>query len=108
MAMKGCVFVTMKDNIYGFMLAGFQQEVADRETLLMVVEKIMKSSGAGLIFIDERLLTEKIRGRLQFLEKTWGGALISLPVPFGKVEPGKDDYGNRFISRVLGYHMKLD
>ena len=105
--MKGCTFITMKDCMYGFGLAGFQQVIADKDGVLEVFEKIVATSGPGLVFIDERLLEENILSRIQLLEKQWGGAIISLPAP-GKGEEGAGmDFGKRFISRVLGYQMKL-
>ena len=105
--MKGCTFITMKDCMYGFGLAGFQQVIADKDGVLEVFEKIVATSGPGLVFIDERLLEENILSRIQMLEKQWGGAIISLPAPGKGEEGGGMDFGKRFISRVLGYQMKL-
>lgn len=105
--MKGCIFITMQDSIYGFTLAGFRQVIADGDNVLDVVAKIVQSSAPGLVFIDERLLTEKIMGRLQLLEKQWGGAIVSLPAPAKEDVSAGMDFGRQFISRVLGYQMKL-
>jgi len=105
--MKGCIFITMQDSAYGFTLAGFQQVIAEKESVLEVFEKIVATSVPGLVFIDERLLGDTILSRLQVLEKQWGGAIISLPAPGKSGEISGIDYGKRFISRVLGYQMKL-
>lgn len=106
--MKGCVFVTGADCQYGFSLAGFQQILADKENILEVLKQIIKDNAAGLVFIDERLLAEHIMGRLRLLEKQWGGAFIALPAPGKLGEAIEKDTGRRFISRVLGYQMKLN
>lgn len=91
----------------GFTLAGFQQVVVDEGGVLELFEKIVNASSSGLVFIDERLLQESIQSRLQVLEKQWGGALVSLPAPGKGDEAVEMDYGKRFISRVLGYQLKL-
>lgn len=105
--MKGCIFITMKDCTPGFTLAGFRQVVADEKNILEAVAKIVNTTAPGLLFIDERMLAERDLGRLRLLEKQWGGAIITLPSP-GRAEvwAGKD-FGRRFVSRVLGYQMKL-
>ena len=59
------------------------------------------------MFVDERLVAESITGRLQLLEKKWGGAIIMLPAPGKEGEVIARDTGQQFISRVLGYQMKL-
>ena len=100
--MKGCIFITMKDSSYGFTLAGFQQLIADEGNVLEIMTKIVNSSDPGLVFIDERLLSERILGRLQLLEKQWGGAIISLPEPGRQGEPTGKDFGKRFISPASG------
>jgi vacuolar-type H+-ATPase subunit F/Vma7 len=105
--MKGCIFITMKDSMHGFTLAGFQQVVADESSVLEVFTTIVNSEAPGLVFIDERLLAERYLASLQLLEKQWGGAIISLPAPGKGDEPAGMDFGKRFISRVLGYQMKL-
>lgn len=105
--MKGCVFVTGKDNLYGFALAGFRQVVVNKENVLEVMVGIMADEHPGLLFIDERLLSEHIMGRLQLQEKQWGGAIITLPAPEKRGESAGEDFGNRFVARVLGYQMKL-
>lgn len=97
----------MKDCVCGFTLAGFQQVTADHDTVLEVMTRIAAECKPGLVFIDERLMEERIMGRLQLLETQWGGVIISLPVPDKSGELTGIDFGKRFISRVLGYQMKL-
>lgn len=106
--MRGCVFVTGRECQPGFALAGFRHETADTGNLLEVIAGLLERSDPGLIFIDERLLAEKSLGQLRLMEKEWGGAIITLPVPLqGDVPPG-GDVGRQLIVRVLGYQIKLD
>lgn len=105
--MKGCVFLTTRDAVPGFGLAGFRQIVADQGTVVAEFEKIVRSGATGLVIVDERLLSGTDGGRLRALEKNWAGALVVLPAPGAEVEGGGADYGNRLIARVLGYQMKL-
>ena len=105
--MKGCVFLTANDARHGFGLAGFRQVVAGPETLVAQLEKIVRKGDAGLVIIDERLLSGADEARMRVLEKSWPGALVVLPAP-GVDEGDRDaDYGSRLIARVLGYQMKL-
>ena len=54
--MKGCVFITLPDGMYGFEMTGFQQVISDKDTILADLEKIVMSESSGLVFIDERLI----------------------------------------------------
>lgn len=106
--MKGCVFVTGTDCQHGFSLAGFRQVFAERDTVLEVLKQLVRDNPPGLVFVDERLLAEHMMGRMRLLEKQWGGAFIALPAPGKLGEALERDTGRRFISRVLGYQMKLN
>lgn len=105
--MKGCIFVTGSDCQHGFSLAGFRHILAERQNILEVMKEIVKENKPGVVFVDERLLTENMTGRLRLLEKEWGGVFILLPAPGELGEAIEKDTGQRFISRVLGYQMKL-
>ncbi|MHB8810555.1 MAG: V-type ATP synthase subunit F [Desulfobulbaceae bacterium] len=105
--MKGCVFLTANDARHGFGLAGFRQVVAGPGTLVAELEKIVRRGDAGLVIIDERLLSGADEVRLHVLEKNWPGALVVLPASGVDEGGGVADYGNRLIARVLGYQMKL-
>ena len=105
--MKGCIFITDSDCEHGFALAGFKQILADRDTVLGILKQIVIDETPGIVFVDERILTENIMGRFRLLEKQWGGAFILLPAPGEGDEAIKRDTGRQFISRVLGYQMKL-
>ena len=72
-----------------------------------MLKQVVKDETPGLVFVDERLVADSITGRLRLLEKQWGGAIILLPAPGDLGEAIEKDTGRRFISRVLGYQMKL-
>lgn len=105
--MKNCLFLTCKDARYGFDLTGFNQEVTDGEQVLAVLESYVGKNESGLVIIDERLLEEKAIGRLQALEKGWGGTVIALPSPSMEEVDEQKDYAQRLIARVVGYQLKL-
>lgn len=106
--MKGCVFITGKDAEYGFSGAGFRQMISDGDTVLADLEKIVQQGSSGLVIIDERLLGDKVRARMEVIEKRWQGAIVVLPKPGPETgEPEKEDFGMRLVARVLGYQMKL-
>lgn len=106
--MKGCIFITADDAAYGISLTGFRQMLSNRERILEDIEQIVAEQSTGLVFIDERLLTGKISGRIEVIEKRWPGAIVILPGPSEtEKEPAKEDYGMQLVSRVLGYQMKL-
>mmetsp|Transcript_27181 Transcript_27181/g.12675 ORF Transcript_27181/g.12675 Transcript_27181/m.12675 type:complete len:91 (-) Transcript_27181:682-954(-) len=89
-------------------MSGFQQVISDREMVLADLEKIVLTSSSGLVFIDERLLSDKVSRRIEVIGKQWEGAIVILPEP-GKEGngPGRGDFGMQLIARVLGYQMKL-
>lgn len=105
--MKNCVFITAGDVAHGFGLAGFQQVVADRGSVVDEFEKITRRGGPGLVIIDERLISERDAARINVIERLWAGAMVVLPAPGRDFEIGEADYGSRLIARVLGYQMKL-
>lgn len=106
--MKGCVFITAMDAEYGFVMAGFRQIISAGDTVLADLEKIVQESSSGLVVIDERLLSDQVKARMEVIEKRWQGAIVVLPKPGPEgAEPGKEDFGMRLIAKVLGYQMKL-
>ena len=105
--MKRCVFITTRDATYGFGLAGFQQVVTDMESVVAEFARIAQRGEPSLVIIDERLLTENNVARINNIERRWAGAMVVLPAPGAETGPEGSDYGNRLISRVLGYQMKL-
>jgi len=105
---KGCVFITPEDSAYGFSLTGIRQVISSRENILDDLTQIVAADSAGLVFIDERLLSDTIRGMIEVTEKRWPGAIVIIPEPSPATEgPGAGDYGMQLVSRVLGYQMKL-
>jgi len=105
--MQGCVFMTTGDATYGFSLAGFRQVITDNGMVAADFEKIVQQGEAGLVIVDERLLTEKTLVQLNGLERRWEGAMVVLPAPGEEKGLEGGDYGSRLIQRVLGYQMKL-
>lgn len=105
--MRGCIFLTASDAMWGFGLAGFRQVVTDSSAVVAEFEHIVRQGNAGLVIVDERLLTERSLARLNGIEQRWEGALVVLPAPGEAREPEGGDYGSRLIQRVLGYQLKL-
>jgi len=106
--LKGCVFITAADARYGLAMTGFSQVVSDAHTVLDDLERVVAKDSSGLVFIDERLVSEKVRRRIEGIEKRWQRAIVIIPAPTpAEGEPGEMDYGMQLISRVLGYQMKL-
>ncbi|GAB4333494.1 MAG: hypothetical protein Kow0089_02210 [Desulfobulbaceae bacterium] len=105
--MKGCVFIIRRECGEGFLLAGFEQIFADADSVCEVFREIADSRPPGLVFIGEGLLGGGNGDRIRFLERQWGGVVVSLPEPSGAEEAPADDPGSRFVARVLGYQMKL-
>lgn len=107
--MRGCVFITKPDANYGFAITGFQQLISDKETILADIKNIVQAGSSGLIFIDERLLNEKVNAKIEIIEKRWDGTIVILPEPGPETAmPRKKDFGMQLITKVLGYQMKLN
>lgn len=105
--MKGCTFITARGCEPGFELAGFNQIVTDEDNIVRVFGDLVEREPPGLVFIDERLVSRAVLGRLKILEKKWGGAVSLVPAPGKGEQAGESDHGKRFVARVLGYQMKL-
>lgn len=105
--MKKCAFITVRDALHGFTLAGFRQIISDANGVVAEFERIVAGGEPGLVIIDERLLTEGNTAKLHALERRWDGALVILPEPAAEEAADTGDYGTRLIARVLGYQMKL-
>ena len=105
--MKGCLFITPQDAVYGFDMTGFNQVISAKERIIADLEEIVRHRPAGIVFVDERLLTEAVNSRIQVIEKQWQGAIVILPEPGTDIEAGREDFGMRLIARVLGYQIKL-
>ena len=55
--MKKIAFITSEDAEYGFKLTGVNQYIAKKETIISMLEKIIREPDTGLVIIDERLRT---------------------------------------------------
>ena len=104
--MKRIVFITAEDAEYGFTLAGVSQYVAGKKDMMEIVKKVIRDPETGIVFIDERLLTENYEEDLRQIEQTWHGILIILPSP-ERAEMEIEDYATRLIRKAIGYHVRL-
>lgn len=104
--MKNIVFLTPPDAEYGFILAGAVQHIPREECVEEYLKKILTSPGAGLVVIDERLLSGISDEKLREMEDRWYGVMLILPAPQEKGFAA-EDYAMRLISRAIGYHVRL-
>lgn len=89
-------------------MTGFKQLISGSEKVLADLDKIVKEGSAGLVFIDERLVSDRVNRRLQVIDKHWGGTIVILPEPLIKrAGEERKDFASQLITRVLGYQVKL-
>lgn len=104
--MKHIVFITPRDARHGFTLSGVTQFIASPDEAESGIQKGMADPECGVVIIDERLLAGIGEERFREMEKRWFGLLIVLPAPEKIGEEG-EDYAERLIRRVIGYHVRL-
>ena len=104
--MKRIVSITPRDARFGFSLAGGTQLLATPEEAESVIQQTMGDPECGTAIVDERLLTVMGEERFRELERKWSGVLIVLPSP-ERAEKGEEDYAERLIRRVIGYHVRV-
>ncbi len=104
--MKKIAFITSEDAEYGFKLTGVNQYIAKKETIISMLEKIIREPDTGLVIIDERLVTGSAGERLREIEHAWQGVLLILPSP-ERPEVEIEDYAVSLIRRAIGYHVRL-
>ena len=104
--MKKIVFITPHDARYGFSLSGVTQFIVAPDEAEAAIQKAMADPDCGVVVIDERLLGGMSEERFREMEKRWFGLLIVLPAP-EKVGEEVEDYAERLIRRVIGYHVRL-
>ena len=104
--MKKIVVITPRDARFGFSLAGVTQLVAAPEEVEGAVCRSMEDPDCGVVIVDERLLSGMAEERFRAMEKRWFGVLVVLPAPetVGRVA---EDYAERLMRRVIGYHVRL-
>ena len=104
--MKTIAFITPGDARHGFSLAGVTQFIVAPDEAEAIVKQAMADPDCGVVIIDERLLAGIGEERFREMEARWFGLLIVLPSPEKAGEEG-EDYAERLIRRVIGYHVKL-
>lgn len=105
--MKKVLFITEKDALHGFQLAGAGQVTAtEADDVGSVLWRAMEEPDVGLIAIEERLVGKIGDKALRDMENRWGGILVVLPSP---EKPGvvAEDYALALIKRAIGYHVRL-
>ncbi len=103
--MKRIVVITPPDALFGFTMAGVSQTVTSSDEAEAAVRRHIEDPECGVVIVDERLLSGIDEAHLQEMEKRWFGVLVVLPAPEkGAVE---EDYAERLIRRVIGYHVRL-
>ena len=105
--MKKVLFITQKEALHGFELAGAGQVTADEtDDPAAVLGRAMQEPDLGLIAIEERLVGKIGEQALREMENRWGGILVVLPSP---EKPGVavEDYAMALIKRAIGYHVRL-
>ena len=103
--MKGIVVITPPDALYGFSLAGAAQFTAAPAEAEAAVQRAMRDPRCGVVIIDERLIAAIGDERFREMEQRWFGVLVVLPAP-EKLEK-EEDYAERLIRRIIGYHVRL-
>jgi len=104
--MKTIVFITPKDAMYGFMLAGVSQHIVREKNIIDELKEITQSRDVGLIIIDERLIKDESLESLREIERQWQGILLVLPAPL-RPSIEAEDYAVRLIKKAIGYHVRL-
>lgn len=104
---KRIVFLTEKDAMYGFRLAGFEHHVCTSGELESLLHSLARNNTIGIFVIDERLVTETMDKRLREMERSLGLVMVIMPPPI-EVETKREDYGARLLRKAIGYHIKLN
>ena len=104
--MKHIVFITPRDARHGFSLTGVTQFIVTPDEAEDGIRKAMADQDCGVVIIDERLLPGIGEERFREMERKWFGLLIVLPAPEKIGEEG-EEYAERLIRRVIGYHVRL-
>ena len=105
--MKHIVFITPRDARHGFCLSGVAQFIVTPDEAVASIQKAMADPECGVVIIDERLLAGIGEERFREMERRWFGLLLVLPAP-AKIGEEGEDYAERFIRRVIGYHVRLN
>ena len=104
--MKRIVVITPPDARYGFSLAGVSQVVAAPDEAAAALQRAMHDPECGVVIVDERLVGAMGDERFRELEGRWAGVLVVLPAP--ERLGAEEDYAERLIRKVIGYHVRLN
>lgn len=104
--MKKIVCITPPDARFGFSLAGVTQLIAAPDEAWAAVCRSMEDPDCGVVILDERLLAGMDEERFREMEHRWFGVLVILPAP-EKGAREAEDYAERLIRKVIGYHVRL-
>lgn len=104
--MKKIVFITPRDAEPGFRLAGITHQTVEAAEAGAVLREATADPDAGLVILDERLLTAVGEEQVREMEQDWPGIVLILPSP-ERLPAEKEDYAARLIRRAIGYHVRL-
>lgn len=105
--MSQVLFITPDDARFGFTLAGAIQVVSSPAEVAATLQRLTAAPEVGLVFLDERLRGQLDEEWLANFEKHWPGLLIVLPAPARLAAAPEGDYARRFLSRAIGYQVRL-
>lgn len=105
--MKKVVLVTPADAAPGFALAGVRQVACGTEQAPALIRGITRDPLAGLVIVDERLVSRQVQALMRELDRRWPGLVIALPAPeYGTGR--EEDYVLQLIRRAIGYQVRLN
>jgi V/A-type H+-transporting ATPase subunit F len=105
--MKKVVLVTPADAAHGFALAGVRQLACDAARAPSVVRDVTRDPLAGLVIVDERLVSRQVQALMRELDRRWPGLVIVLPAPEHGAQR-EEDYVLQLIRRAIGYQVRLN
>ena len=105
--MKKIIFITPEDAEFGFELTGAVQCIADKKSFIPILKGATADPDAGLVIVDERLVSSSNEEKMREIEHAWHGILVVLPSP-ERPEAEIEDYASRLIQRAIGYHVRLN
>lgn len=105
--MKKVVLVTPADAAHGFALAGVRQLACDAARAPSAIRDVTHDPLAGLVIVDERLVSRQVQSLMRELDRRWPGLVIVLPAPAHGVQR-EEDYVLQLIRRAIGYQVRLN
>lgn len=105
--MKEVLFLTHKDSVPGFRLAGIRQIETEPETAWEKIVHACQDPDIGVLAVDNRVLEQVDPVKLRELTDRWAGVIVNLPEPIAQRQPPADEL-QRLVQRALGYHIRLN